>query len=283
MKLKPHWMLTSVMALVLFSMSAGALALYVARDYWMPPMSVAQASTKQESQTLQAMTERMAEIQARMMRIDALGAHLAEDANLKGEEFDFSKHPPMGGPDIIDESAHNDHSKTLDSETIQQKLSSLWDSLQAREARLQALDHTLRSMRDTIVDLSNMPVRDSYITSGFGYRADPFTGKQKMHAGIDFAGTKGTDVYAVADGVVQFAGFREGYGNTVDIHHGDGYVTRYAHAESVVVATGDLVSKDQLVAHMGSTGRSTGTHLHFEVMHNGRHVNPRTVMQLAKR
>lgn len=189
-KLKPHWMFSSVLAVVLVSMAAGASALYATRSYWMGENVVANAGDqRQEIQMLRAMTDRMTEIQARMMRIDALGAHLAEGANLKGDEFDFSKAPPMGGPDLIDDTQFTEYQLApVESSDVQQQMSQLWDSVQTREAQLRALDHILRKLRNNKVDLSNMPVRDGYITSGFGYRTDPLPVSAKcMRALISLA------------------------------------------------------------------------------------------------
>jgi murein DD-endopeptidase MepM/ murein hydrolase activator NlpD len=122
---------------------------------------------------------------------------------------------------------------------------------------------------------SRMPIANSYITSGFGGRADPFGGGGQYHKGIDFKAKVGDPVLSVADGVVSFAGVKGGYGNVVDVDHGNGYVTRYAHNSRLVVKAGDLVRVGQEVARAGSTGRSTGAHVHFEVWENGRVVNPR--------
>ena len=122
---------------------------------------------------------------------------------------------------------------------------------------------------------SRSPVRRSYITSGFGRRADPFGRGGQFHKGIDFDANVGDPVMSVADGVVSFAGTRNGYGNTVEVDHGNGYVTRYAHNSRLTVKAGDLVRAGQQVAKAGSTGRSTGAHVHFEVWENGNVVNPR--------
>jgi len=200
---------------------------------------------------------------------------LAESAKVKGDEFDFSRKPPMGGPEQPIELPET----TAD---VDKSLSSLGTALELREAQLLALDKVLQSRRQQ-VNLNNMPVRDAYISSNFGYRADPMTGRTAFHGGIDFAGTEGSDVYSVADGVVTYSGQRTGYGNVVEINHGDGLVTRYAHARAVAVKAGDMVSKDQLVAYMGSTGRSTGTHLHYEVLRNGKQIDPTTFIRVAKR
>ncbi|WP_051333459.1 M23 family metallopeptidase [Aliagarivorans marinus] len=113
-----------------------------------------------------------------------------------------------------------------------------------------------------------------WLSSRFGSRIDPFTGRQSFHRGVDIAGAEGTPIFAVGAGVVVRAGDHFGYGKLVEIEHGDGMVTRYAHASDVLVAAGDIVAKGQEVALMGSTGRSTGPHVHFEVLRHGRPLNP---------
>ena len=122
---------------------------------------------------------------------------------------------------------------------------------------------------------SRDPIANSYITSNFGGRADPIVGGRQFHKGIDFEADVGDPVLSVADGVVSFAGVRSGYGNVMEIDHGNGYVTRYAHNSRLVGRVGDLVRAGQLIAKAGSTGRSTGAHVPFEVWENGRVVNPR--------
>ena len=121
---------------------------------------------------------------------------------------------------------------------------------------------------------SGRPVRDGYISSYFGERMDPFTGEEGMHKGLDFAADVGSDVLAVAAGIVTWAGPRSGYGNMVEIDHGKGYVTRYAHADRTLVSVGDEVQRGQAIATVGSTGRSTGPHVHFEVLKNGQQIDP---------
>ena len=125
---------------------------------------------------------------------------------------------------------------------------------------------------------SGKPVDEGWLSSKYGKRNDPFTGKQDFHKGLDFAGKKGADVLAVGDGVVSWSGKRSGYGNLIEINHGNGYVTRYGHNQRHLVEVGDTVKKGQQVAMMGSTGRSTGPHVHFEVLHNGKRVNPAKYM-----
>jgi murein DD-endopeptidase MepM/ murein hydrolase activator NlpD len=119
-------------------------------------------------------------------------------------------------------------------------------------------------------------VVQGFISSYYGERQDPFTGHEAHHKGMDFAGEAGSDVVAVATGIVTFVGHRAGFGHLVEINHGNGYVTRYAHNQRGLVQVGETVTRGQPVALMGSTGRSTGPHVHFEVLKNGRQVNPLT-------
>lgn len=265
-----------VFALLFVAMGAGSF--YVVSQYWRAPsVGVAQAGSADDQ--LRALSIRTAELQARLLRLDALGEYLAESANLKSDEFDFTKKPPMGGP-LTDELT-----VLGDQVSLEVRLDELADEIDYKEIQLDALGSQLSSRRKTpSVYLANMPVRRGYVTSRYGYRTDPFTGRTAFHAGIDFAGPEGTDVFAVAPGIVIFAGIKSGYGNVVEINHGDGMTTRYAHARSLAVKVGDMVSKDQLVAYMGSTGRSSGPHLHYEVMRNGTQVDPASyIAHVAKR
>jgi murein DD-endopeptidase MepM/ murein hydrolase activator NlpD len=130
-----------------------------------------------------------------------------------------------------------------------------------------------RNLRERIIP-SGRAVEQGHLSSKFGKRIDPFTGKQEQHKGIDVAGKEGSRIMAVGDGVVTWSGERTGYGNLVEINHGDGFVTRYGHNKLPLVNAGETVRKGQAIALMGSTGRSTGPHVHIEVVHNGKQVNP---------
>ena len=144
-----------------------------------------------------------------------------------------------------------------------------------RQQKLSVLETLLmnRSLRQRVMP-SGRPVTSGWLSSKFGTRADPITGKQEYHKGVDFAAEEGSDVISVGDGVVTWSGKRSGYGNLVEVSHGNGYTTRYAHNRKLLVGTGDTVKKGQLIASVGSTGRSTGPHVHFEVLHNGKAVDP---------
>lgn len=208
-------------------------------------------------------------LQARIARLESLGSRLAERASFD-DEFDFYSVPAIGGP------YETNATEVLGQADIQQTLSDLNIYLDRREQELKAIDGLLNNRRlQEESYLAGRPAASGWVSSHFGKRIDPFTGRVAWHKGIDFAGKMGTDVTAVAAGVVVWAGERYGYGNLVEINHGNGFTTRYAHSGVINVKLGDIVNKGQAIAQMGSTGRSTGPHVHFEVLKNGHAVDPR--------
>jgi murein DD-endopeptidase MepM/ murein hydrolase activator NlpD len=216
---------------------------------------------------IDAMAARIGQINAQLVRLDAFGKHLADMASIDSREFDFGFAPAMGGPESGGAKAEDRDLSTM--------IDSLESDIARREAQMGVLESVMlqRELRKQIVP-EGRPVRRGYLSSGYGTRQDPFNGRAAFHAGIDFAGAKGDPIVAVAAGVVTFAGVRAGYGRVIDVTHGDGYVTRYAHNERLTVKAGETVTRGQQVAVMGSSGRSTGPHVHFEVLRNGRPVNP---------
>lgn len=278
-QLRPRLLLTGLGVTLLLCMAMGVGAYWATARLVGPEPVMADARSARDARTqLQAVTARLAEMQAQLMRLDALGEHLAESANINPAEFESTRKPPMGGP------LTEDMTVLSDGPGLTLRLQELAAQIEQKEAQLQALDSLMSGQRALPKSyLAHTPVRSGYMSSNYGYRADPFTGRAAFHGGIDFAGPAGTHVYAVAPGIVTWAGAKSGYGNLVEISHGDGVSTRYAHASRVNVRVGDLVAKDQLVAYMGSTGRSTGSHLHYEVLRDGKQVNPATYIALAKR
>lgn len=218
---------------------------------------------------LDALTLRLGRMQAQMLRLDSLGERLVAQGGLDPAEFDFAIPPPVGGPR---------EAVAVAATTVPDFLAMLAALDQAaadREAKLTLLEQLLmnRKLRARVVP-SGKAVEKGLVSSRFGKRIDPFTGKPDQHHGIDIAGREGSEILAVGDGIVTWSGERSGYGNLVEINHGKGYVTRYAHNRENLVAAGEAVKKGQLIARMGSTGRSTGPHVHIEVLHHGRHVDP---------
>ena len=226
---------------------------------------------------LQALSLTVAEMEARLLRLDAMGQRLTDIAGLGDGEFDFSRSPALGGPL---------NSGPLPSAplTLAREMSDLEARIGDRELQLELLQALLsnRQLQDDIY-LSGRPIARGWMSSTFGRRKDPFTGQSMWHEGVDFAGKAGSDIVAVAGGVVTWAGERFGYGEMVEISHGGGYSTRYAHNEENLVKPGDLVKKGQVIANMGSSGRSTGPHVHYEVYKHGRPVDPASYVRRKSR
>lgn len=212
---------------------------------------------------------RMGTLNAHLLRLNALGKRLVQMANINSTEFDFDHDPALGGP----ESATAGRSAQVPD--LSAMINQYDRQLDFRSTQFSALENMLLS-RELSAEIrpTGKPLLNGYMSSSFGERMDPFNGEEAFHKGVDFAGDAGTDVLAVAQGVVTYAGAREGYGVLVEINHGNGYATRYAHGSRALVAVGDLVQRGQTVAVVGSTGRSTGPHVHFEVLKDGRAIDP---------
>ncbi|MFV0477228.1 MAG: M23 family metallopeptidase [Parahaliea sp.] len=227
---------------------------------------------------LQALTRSLAELQARMTRLDALGEHLTAMAELEEGEFDFSQPPALGGP------MAGEFNIDFSGQALVSELGQFASHIADREQQLQILESLLVNRKlDEQSWLSGRPVEKGWISSRYGKRNDPFTGKPSFHHGIDFAGKAGSKVLAVAGGVVTWVGERTGYGHMIEIAHGDGLVSRYGHNQENLVAQGDIVRKGETVALMGSSGRSTGAHVHFEVYKHGRPVDPSSYVHRTRR
>lgn len=222
---------------------------------------------------MNAMALRLAELQAQANRLNALGIRLTRDSKLNGGEFDFNRAPGAGGGEQAEDVSAAELEKNLkqlqaEFETSSQQLSVLESMLFEQELELKSQPTT----RPT----------DSYVTSDFGYRMHPVLGGRAHHNGIDFEADIGDPVRSAGNGLIKFAGWKAGFGNVVEIDHQNGYVTLYAHNSAFVVKEGDIVRAGQVVAKAGSTGRSTGPHVHFEVLKEGRPVNPRAFLDKTR-
>jgi len=228
------------------------------------------ADLKQQLQLrVDAMAMRLGEVNAHVIRLDALGKRLTEMADIDSREFNFDRDPPRGGPEGDSEGM------SAQIPDLSEMLARLEQRVDLRESQLSALENVIlaRELHEEIHP-EGRPVAKGFISSYFGERADPFDGLEAFHKGVDFAGSVGSPVTAVAAGVVTWAGERTGYGKLVEINHGDGFTTRYGHNERTLVTVGQTVKRGESIALMGSTGRSTGPHVHFEVLRNGRQVDP---------
>lgn len=240
-------------------------------------LEAAQLKLEQERRQIQAHIDtiavRVAEMQAEVLRVNALGQRLVKMAGLNSDEFDFENPAGAGGPDFSRDPANRINE-------VAQDLAKVLAALDDRKRKLGLLE-TLIMERDLTKHTrpDGWPLRSGgIVTSDFGYRRHPITGRRSMHQGIDISGKTGTAILAMADGLVVFAGRKQGYGNIVEIRHGNGLETWYAHNQRNLVSEGDLVQRGQEIATLGSTGRSTGPHVHFEVRKNGVPVNPRTYL-----
>ncbi len=207
---------------------------------------------------ISALAIKLGELQAQVSRLDVLGDRVATMAGVRPQELP-AKDPGRGGPMAPDARDLSLGELALAVERTSRLLELRSDQLNIAESELLA-----KSVRGKLMP-SEQPLSDGAMGSRFGSRIDPFNGRSAMHEGIDFNAPIGTPILAAAGGVVVFAEHHPGYGNQVDVDHGNELVTRYAHASKLLVKAGDIVKRGQKIAEVGSTGRSTGPHLHFEV------------------
>lgn len=215
---------------------------------------------------LQVMSMRVAQLQARLGRMEATARQLAESDPTLSKALDFASPVAVGGPDS----------------ELQVEIVDVVAQLEQLDARVADRERQLEVLENLVVgdDVAarltpkGQPIVTGWLSSPFGKRTDPFSGKQKWHSGVDFAGPDGGEIIAVADGIVSFSGRRSGYGLLVEVTHADGYATRYAHNKENLVSVGDQVVAGEVLGRIGSTGRSTGPHVHFELLKDGKKINP---------
>jgi murein DD-endopeptidase MepM/ murein hydrolase activator NlpD len=221
---------------------------------------------------LNAMAQRLGQLQAQILRLNALGERLTRVAGIDNQEFDFRGLAALRG------SAHP--AQREENGDMLATLDSLDRHVTQQSEQLAALENVLINRQTRRAQLPRgWPVTGGWLSSHYGIRADPFTGRRSHHRGVDIASPLGSSIKVLGDGVVSYAGKRTGYGLMVEVNHGQGYSTRYAHARKVLVAPGDRVKRGKIIATVGSTGRSTGPHLHVEVLKEGRHLDPEGCLQ----
>ena len=225
---------------------------------------------KNAANNFNALSAQLSSLQAGLVRLDVLGSRLTTIANTPNIQFGELPPPGLGGPKAVGPQ------KSFSLTDFIAELSLTHHKLEDRTEKFAAiesiwLDHGVFSQ--TIPQ--GLPIADGWISSKFGWRTDPISGKREFHEGVDFVSYADTKVKAVANGVVTWSGSHSSYGNMVEIGHGNGYLTRYAHNKKNLVVVGESVSKGSDIAIIGSSGRSTGNHVHFEIIHNGKRVNPR--------
>ena len=230
-------------------------------------------------ENLNAMAVKLGQMQAQLMRLDALGERLSGLAGFKPQEFRFGEVPGRGGAVSTLSQAHD-----LSLDEFSRQLDTLSKQMESRTDYLGILESSLFDARvKRKLMPTTTPVEGSWNASSFGWRIDPITGQHALHEGIDFIADVGTPVFAAAGGVVVFAEYHTQYGNMVEIDHGNDFITRYAHASKLLVKVGEVVRRGRKIADVGSTGRSTGPHLHFEVRYKGVPKNPARFLQASIR
>jgi murein DD-endopeptidase MepM/ murein hydrolase activator NlpD len=226
-------------------------------------------------ESLNTMAARLGEMQAKLLRLDTLGERLTKLAGIKPQEFMFDQVPARGGAISSIPAQQLSMSELLDKvDSLAIQVDDRTDKLGVLESML-TLSHAKKQLLPT-----QLPVSTGWYSSNFGWRIDPFTGWNAFHEGMDFMAAEGTAITAAAGGVVVYADLHPQYGNMIEIDHGNGLVTRYAHASKLIAKIGDVVLRGQKVAEVGTTGRSTGTHLHFEVRQWGAPQNPARFLQV---
>ena len=244
-------------------------------------LSKVQSEERQKQQSyvhssLDAMAARVGQMQAQMQRLDALGARLSKLTGMKPEEFRFDQPPAQGGPLVTLPG------QEMSVNNLDQQLNRLAQLVNDRSDKLLALETMLLQNQLSRKLLPSIPpINEGWYSSNFGWRIDPFTGANAMHEGVDYMVPEGTVIRASAGGVVAYADQHPQYGNMVEIDHGNDIVTRYAHASQLLVKVGQVVRRGEKIAEVGSTGRSTGNHLHFEVRYKGIAQNPVRFLQKA--
>ncbi len=263
------------MTLVMLNSSDSEIA--ILRRELLKQQTMVARSREDAEMSLDVLARRLGRLQAHVMRLDAVGQRLIASTGLAADEFDFAHEPALGGPAPASE-------ESMTVKDFVAELGRLDAYLKGREDLFSGIEILLHGHHmQQQMSPSGRPLLNGWLSSGFGPRTDPMTGKRDFHPGIDFAGKRGDPVVAVAAGIVTWSGKRRGYGNVVEIKHGNGYLTRYAHNRENLVHVGEMISKGQVIAHLGSTGRSTGPHVHFEVIHDGKIVNPqRFISRLDK-
>ncbi|TRX52710.1 M23 family metallopeptidase [Thalassomonas sp. M1454] len=236
----------------------------------MPVQQKSIAADELTAEQINALTMKLADLQSNILRLNALGERLAEEADIPKEEFNMAEEPSSGGPmqsaAIVSE---------FNAAQLSKQILNVESLIEHKEKQLKmlesvALGHHIQNNSY----LSGRPIGKGWLSSYYGVRKDPFNGKPAMHKGVDFAGKEDADVIATGSGVVTWSDERYGYGNLIEIDHGTGYKTRYGHNKALLVKVGDVVSKGQVIALMGSTGRSTGPHVHYEILKDDKQINP---------
>jgi murein DD-endopeptidase MepM/ murein hydrolase activator NlpD len=237
------------------------------------------------SLNLEVSAARIARLESRLLRLDALGQRLTDYAALDQVEFNFFEQAGVGGPTAVARQSQVESIEQMSPSEpeLREKLFQMSKEVMHRSDQLAVIERVLlRQQRVEEASLFGKPVAKGWVSSNYGMRTDPITGKRAWHNGVDIAGVMGVEVRAIAAGIVTFSGTKSGYGKMVEINHGGGTVSRYGHHRSLAVEVGELVKRGQKIGEMGSSGRSTGPHVHYEIYKNERSVDPSLYIHRAR-
>jgi len=227
-----------------------------------------ETNLKAEQDKMNVYARTVGQMQARLARLDSLGKRLMQNSSLSPVEFDFDVQPAFGGPRVAVDNNIADIGLFEQLQQVESQISSL-------DTKLVAVNYLLQDgIEEKNARPHAWPSEGGWLSSNYGIRTDPFTAKKAMHKGIDIANRFGAPVLAGSRGVVVYAGKMSDYGYLVEVEHGYGYRTRYGHMSAIAVVVGDIVDANQMVGRIGSSGRSTGPHLHYEVRRNNQTLNP---------
>jgi len=236
-----------------------------------------QESTRQLQQQLdvqlETMTVQIARMQAKLIQLDNIGESLVKKGDLDSEILQDAMAVAVGGPEEEERIVSMNTRKKM--AYIEQRILDVASEINTKAEHLHILETLIdgQSFQETM-NPAGKPAERGWISSYFGKRKDPFSGKLAQHKGIDVAGKSGSNIIATAKGVVTWAGNRSGYGELIEINHGNQLLTRYGHCKEILVTEGQIVEQGDVIGKIGSTGRSTGPHIHYEVIKNGRKLNP---------
>ena len=264
-----HWVMAAISLLMIIGVCAVMLAKVLAPTWFAPQEEGAApvASPQYLKNNLNLMATRLGELQAKLIHLDGVGARLAGLAGIRYESAAAPARPPGQGGVFVP--------APMSSEELLHEIDRLAGEVDAKSEALAVIESRLleQRVRERLLP-TTLPVQNSALFSPYGYRSDPVLGLKAMHEGIDFNAEVGTPVNAAADGVVISAGWQGDFGNLVELDHGEGLTTRYAHLSRIDVKPGGVVKRGARLGALGNTGRSTGPHLHFEVRLLGVAQNP---------
>lgn len=238
------------------------------------------------TQSLDILNRQIEQAEARLAHLDELAKALVHASGLVDEQLDFNQPPPSGGPHLLSPE-EADHYSALSPTSIaktilaaNQNIKGILATIEQRANQFYVLSDIIKNQHlYQTLHIHSGPVTNGWLSSHYGYRNDPFTGRRAWHNGIDIASEQGADIISVSPGIVLRSGYAKGYGNLVEISHANGYTTRYAHCHQILVSAGELIKEGQTIATVGSTGRSTGPHVHFEVLVEGKSVDPKRYLK----